>query len=116
LLSDGLAQSTFNNDRIFPLCPAGSSVVSIPPAERIVNAAFLSEAELFSVVTVARRWKAFVFNHENHALASVATFFYSLSDAELFRLQQSEVTRERKKFCARCVLDSVDSSGHYFAF
>jgi hypothetical protein len=31
--------------------------------------AFLSEEEVFSVATVARRWKAFVFNHENHALA-----------------------------------------------
>jgi len=37
--------------------------------------AFLSEEEFFSVATVARRWKALVFNHVNHALASVATFF-----------------------------------------
>ncbi len=44
--------------------------------------AFLSEEEVFSVATVARRWKALVFNHVNHALASVATFFHGLSEEE----------------------------------
>jgi hypothetical protein len=35
-----------------------------------------------SEATVARRWKALVFNHENHALASVAAFLHGLGEAD----------------------------------
>ena len=71
--------------------------------------AFLSEEEVFSVATVARRWKALVFNHVNHALASVARFFHGLSEEDypagcalLIRLNIRVTLRFRR--CTRFLL------------